>query len=327
MIRIDAKDGSYLQLLEYGAAIQKLVIPDRDGRHLDVVLGYDTVSDYQQYDGYFGAVIGRCANRIRNASFILGGKQIQLIANEGKNSLHGGMHSFDAKIWSVSRSDQSVCFQLCSPDGEAGYPGNLEFSVRYTFNNSHQLIIEYEAVSDQDTLLNPTNHAYFNLSGHQYNRLDGHLVEVLAETVLENDEETLPTGKQIPVSSTVYDFRTPATLAVGLVQPHSNMLACKGYDHNYCLNGSGFRRIGSAASEISGISMQIFSSMPGLQLYTGNNITPRRGKDGIEYHQYSGVCFETQYFPDAIHHPQFLQPILTAGKRFYSRTEYHFSPL
>lgn len=309
-------------LLSYGATIQSILVPDQSGKLTDVVLGYDTAAEYEQNNGYLGAAIGRNGNRIANAAFCLNAQHYSLTANEGKNQLHGGLCGFDKKLWSYSCKQDSVTFSTVLADGEEGFPGRMEVSITYTLDEENGLHIDYRAISDADTVANFTNHAYFNLNGHDSGDILGHQLRLDASAYTPADEHTMPTGEIASVAGSCMDFRTAKPIGRELDAPL--LAAFGGYDHNFCLNGSGLRRVAEAAGDRSGIVMQVETTLEGVQLYTGNGLTDRTGKQGAHYTRYGGFCLETQHYPDAINQPAFPSPILRQGEALHETTIYRF---
>ena len=299
--------GMSVCLTDLGAAVQSITLPDRDGRLRDVVLGYDTAQEYLSNDGYLGASVGRYANRIGGARFTLGGREYRITANEGKNTLHGGK-GIDKCVFSAERDGNSVCFSLCEPDGSDGFPGKLEMSVRYTLTEDGALVIDYNAVSDADTVINLTNHSYFNLNGS--GSALGHMLRLNAESYLEVDSELIPTGRLIGVDGTDFDFRTMREIKNGF------------YDHCFVLSGTDCAEL---YSPVSGIRLSVETDMPAVQFYCAGNLSERKGKNGSSYSKNHAVCLETQRFPDAPNKPGFPSAILRAGESFHSRTVYRFS--
>lgn len=312
--------GMCLTVLEYGAAVQSLLVPNAAGGFTDVVLGYDTAEEYAKNDSYLGAVIGRFANRIGGASFSLGGKEYRLAKNDGENSLHGGNRGFDKRMWSLSCEANAIVCTRLSPDGEENYPGNLEVRVRYALDEENTLTIGYDAVSDADTVVNLTNHSYFNLDGG--GTVLGHGLTIPAERFLENDGGCLPTGRILNVAGTPFDFREEKEIGRDIGEDHIQILNGKGYDHNFVLSGETAAVLYGAES---GICMRVSTDLPGVQFYTSNCLTPRKGKGGAQYGKYSGVCLETQMFPNALRCRDFPSPILHAGEHLHSETRFAFS--
>lgn len=310
--RITNRQGAYVELLSYGAALRCICVPDRDGILTDVCLGYDTVEEYEQNDGYFGATVGRCANRIGGGTFVLNGKEYVLAKNDGDNHNHGGIRGFDRALFSGAVASDQVILSYVSPDGEEGYPGEFSLSVTYSFDENNALFITYDGISDQDTVVNLTNHGFFNLNGHNRGVATNLILQISAESVTEKDESGIPTGKLLPVAGTDLDFTEPKPV-------------CGAFDQNFVLCGEGLRGAAVLFSNQTGIVMTTRTTQPGLQLYTANFVTPRKGKGGAEYDAHHGICLETQHFPDAVHHGNFPSTVLKAGEEYREITQYVFT--
>lgn len=321
MEKIIIRQGLYeAHILPYGATLQSLLVPDRNGVQRDVVLGYESLAEYQQNDGYLGATVGRCANRITGAQFALDGTVYPLAANEGENQLHSGPHGLHQKVWAwEQRAENSVTLRAVSPDGEDGYPGTLEVAVTYTLSDG-ALEIDYKAESDYDTVCNLTNHAYFNLAGQGSGSVAGHLLRVNADHYTPCGAGTIPTGEVRAVDGTALDLRQATVLGDRLGA--AELAEYGGYDHNFCLNSANAARLYCPES---GICMDTETTLPGLQVYTAGFLTERQGKDGAVYSKHHGVCLETQFWPDAMHHQHFPSPVLRAGEIYRHRTVYRFA--
>ena len=321
MEKIIIRQGAYeAHILPYGATLQRLYVPDNSGTRRDVVLGYESLADYQRHDGYLGATVGRHANRIAGAQFSLDGTTYILAANEGENQLHSGPNGLHQKVWEWQQGGENcVTLRTVSPDGEDGYPGTLEVSVTYTLA-SGALTIDYEAASDRDTVCNLTNHAYFNLAGQGSGSVAGHLLRVNADHYTPCGAGTIPTGEVRAVDGTALDLRQATVLGDRLGD--AELTEYSGYDHNFCLNDG-------AAAQLycpeSGICMDTETTLPGLQVYTAGFLTERQGKDGAVYGKHHGVCLETQFWPDAVHHENFPTPVLRSGEVYRHRTVYRFA--
>lgn len=305
--------GLRAEVLDYGVIIRSVIIPDRKGKPVDVVLGYDTLEDYVSDRSYLGATVGRCANRIKDASFELNGKTHQLSANFGPHHLHGGKMGFHKCVWNAEEREQTVVFSRVSADGEEGYPGNLQVRVTVGWQED-ALTIGYEAQTDQDTLVNLTNHSYFNLNGAGSGNIHRHLLQIRAEQYTSNGADGFPTGEMLPVEGTAMDFRAPKPLG-------QDIGFFGGYDTNFVLAG---HPAAAVEGNKTGIRMVVDTDRPGMQLYTAPPILGRRGKDGKRYGHHGAFCLETQYHPDSIHHPQWPTCILRAGEIFRSFTSYAF---
>lgn len=314
-------------LLNYGAVLAKLYVPDKDGKLRDVVWGYENLAGYEKNGPCLGATVGRNANRIGGASVTIAGKVYELEKNDGENSLHSGSNAYFRRMWkAVIADDNKVEFSLHSPDGDQGFPGNADITVSYTLSDDNELLISYEGKADQDTIFNLTNHSYFNLDGQESD-------SVLAQKAwLDADAFTpsvdmIPTGEIRSVEGTPMDFRTPTALGERIDADYEPLRAASGYDHNYVMKREGeFTLCGSLYSEDSGIRMEVYTDAPGIQLYTANFLGDEPGgKGGRVYSSRSAVCFEAQYFPDANHHENFKNSVVKAGDVYRSRTGYKFS--
>lgn len=319
--------GLVAKVMTYGATLTELHVPDRDGKLGDVVLGFDNLEQYLQGHPYFGSTVGRVANRIAGGRFTLQGKQYKLALNNGPNHLHGGLKAFDKVVWKakpVRRSDgPSVQFSYRSPDGEEGYPGNLDVTVTYTLTNKNALRIDYTAKTDRATPVNLTNHAYFNLAGR--GDVLGHEVMLAADRYVAVDPTLIPTGELKPVRGTPMEFTRPRPIGARIAQVGGDP---NGYDHCYVLK-SGGKRFDLAArvyEPTTGRVMTMYTSEPGVQFYTGNFLDGSlTGKGGVVYRKHAGFCLEAGSFPDAVNQPKFPSIILRPGETYRQRTEYVFS--
>lgn len=312
--------GMSCTLLDYGATVQALCVPNRDDGLTDVVLGYDSLAEYEAGTAYLGATVGRFANRIGGARFSLNGKEYTLAKNDGDNCLHGGVRGFDRQVWDAAiLGDCAIRFSRLSPDGEEAFPGNLEVSVAFTLEADNALTIEYDAVSDADTLCNLTNHSYFDLSGCA--KAMEQILCINAERYLELGAGTLPTGKAARVQGTAFDFRTPKPVGRDIAQDAEQLRLGGGYDHNFCLSGT---HAASLFSAVTGIRMDVFTDMPGMQLYSANFLGAQIGKGGRPMGDRGSVALETQLWPDAMNHWGFPSPVLRKGERLHSMTSYRF---
>lgn len=318
--RIENACGASVTVLDYGATIQSLCVPDSCGGLVDVVLGYDTAAAYEADTEHLGGTIGRVGNRIGGAAFSLNGKRYALAKNNGENHLHGGLRGFDKRLWDMSANGDSVVFERLSPDGEEGYPGNLRVRVTFTLTADNALRIAYDAETDADTLVNLTNHAYFNLNGG--GDVLGHELRIFADRFCENGEGCLPTGRLLDVEGTPFDFRGGKTVGADIGAEHEQLRRAGGYDHNYCLAG---KRAAVLRGEKSGVVMTVLTDLPGLQLYTANFLSERAGKGGALMRERGAVCLETQLYPNAMDCYGFPSPVLRSGRRLRSETVYAFS--
>ncbi len=305
------------EVITYGAALRQLVFGG-----VDVVLGYDTLPEYERNDGCFGATVGRVCNRIAGASFPLSGRMYPLAKNDGENHLHGGTQGFDKRVWTAEALPDGVRLRRTSPDGEEGYPGTLAVSVSYRLTGA-SLRIEYEAESDADTLCSLTNHSYFNLNGG--GTAMAHTLTLAAETFLETSPGCLPTGRALPVTGTPFDFRAAKMVGRNIDAPVEQLRLVNGYDHHFCVDGTGLRRAAVLRGDGSGITLTMDTTSPGVQLYTANWLSRRNGKGGAVYEPRCAVCLEPQFPPDAVHHPDFPQPLLRKGQIYRHCTVYTLS--
>ena len=320
MEKIMICDGAFrAEILPYGATLHALYVPDSFGGVRDVVLGYDSVEEYRRHDGYLGATVGRNANRIAGAEFTLGGEVWHLTANEGANQLHSGFGGLHQKVWSYEQAaENAVTLRTVSPHGEDGFPGTLQVNVTYTLAKG-ALSIDYTAVCDRDTVVNLTNHAYFNLAGHTGGAVNDHVLTVNADSYTPCGAGTIPTGEVRAVDGTVLDLRSGMVL--GDCLGAAELAEYHGYDHNFVLRSADAARLYCPRS---GIAMSVETTLPGLQVYTAGFLTERLGKGGAAYGQHQGVCLETQFWPDAMHHNNFPSPVLRAGEVYRHKTVYRF---
>lgn len=322
---ISNQSGMKAVVLDIGAVLESLIVPDKEKNPVDVVLGFEDPKTYLTNPGCLGATVGRHANRIAGASYTLNNKTYQLAANDGANNLHSNPGSYYTRLWDASIGEDSVTFSLESPDGDQGYPGNLKVSVTYTLNDKDGLAITYQMESDQDTLANMTNHSYFNLDGHDSGDVLSQKVWINADAFTPSDAALIPTGEIRSVEGTPFDFTQPKTIGQDIHADDEQLKNGSGYDHNFVLKNNGaFEKVASMAAAKSGIVMDVYTDMPGMQLYTANGTELEGGKGGTNYHRFCGACFETQFFPDSIHHDNFKSCVLKAGTKFTSVTEYRF---
>jgi len=326
---LENRQGATATILNYGCTVQSLCVPDAQGGLTDVVLGYDTAREYEENNGYLGAAIGRVANRIGSSEFTLKGKTYQLARNDGANHLHGGMRGFDKYIWSTAVDGNALVFNRVSPDGEENYPGNLTVRITYILTDDNELRIKYDASTDADTIVNLTNHSYFNLSGK--GTVLEHDLQVFADQFTESDKNCLTTGKVLDTAGTPFDFRKMKQLGRDIEDPDEQLKNGGGYDHNYVLSGdympNNRARLKKAAilySPETGIKMTTLTTLPGVQVYSGNSLTPRKGKYGSQISRRDAVCLETQVYPNAMAFAHFPSPILRANEHYHSETVYRF---
>jgi aldose 1-epimerase len=314
--------GMRVRLINYGATIVGIDVPGSDGSLTDVVLGFDALDGYLLPENpYFGACCGRVANRLAGGWFELNGEVFEVSRNAGENMLHGGFSGFDKKVWRVAELDDgSLQMSYCSSDGEEGFPGNLEVTLVYSLTESNELCLAYRAETDRDTLINLTNHAYFNLAGS--GTVLGHDVQVLADRYTVTGEDLVPTGEVAKVAGTPLDLREMKPVGAQIAQ-----LESRGFDHNYCLKEKRSDEVVLAARVSdpgSGRWMECYTSEPGVQLYTANYLGVVPGKSGMVYRDFDGLCLEAQGWPDAIHHPNFPTTVLRRGEVYTQTTRYRF---
>ena len=325
--------GMNVRICEFGGAIMEICVPDRLGRMTDVVAGYDSLRDYVLAPGYLGALVGRVCNRIAKGKFRLGTKEYQIFKNNNGNSLHGGKVGFSHKIWDVKAEDGEeprLVLSLISPDGDENYPGTLNVTVTYTLLRSNALSIHYEATTDKKTVVNLTNHAYFNLGGFSSGKIFDHVLQMEADKYIPTDENLIPTGEIRSVAGTPFDFREPKTIGEDFDLEHPDMKLAGGFDHCLCFEGGETKtpvlRI-EAYEPNSGRLMQVYTNQPAVQFYTGNFMweieAPLKG--GCPATVQSAFCLETQKMPDAINHSNFNDVVLDPGEKYDYTTIYQFS--
>lgn len=324
--------GMKVSVTDFGANIVSIIVPDRNGNFADVALGYDDIRGYENNKPGFGSLIGRYANRIAGASFELNGKVYKLQKNEGENTLHGGEPGYNRVMYETEIFEEedmvSVEFSRLSPDNEQGFPGNLDITVTYSLTENNELVIEYHAVSDKDTIVNLTNHSYFNLAGHNSRTILNHKVWINASKFTPTDNNLVPTGEIRDVEGTPMDFRTLKRIGENINDNYEPLIQAGGYDHNYVLeiNPGEVTKVAELVDEASGRVMEVFTDKPGMQFYTSNMLSPvKYGKDGAEYGLRAGVCFETQHFPNACNIKTFPDSVLRAGQNYNYVTIYKFS--
>jgi aldose 1-epimerase len=327
------RNGVVMKCIDYGAIITELHVPDKAGKTGDVVLGFDKLEDYLKGHPYFGSNAGRCGNRIAKGKFSIDGKEYTLATNNGPNHLHGGKEGFDKKMWKaepfLAPTGPAVKFNYLSKDMEEGYPGNLSVTVTYTLTDNNEVVVEYRASTDKPTLCNLAHHSYFNLAGHNSGDILGHELQILAKNYTPADGTLIPTGKIDPVAGTPFDFITsPKPMGKDLKAAGGNPV---GYDLNFALDKGVTERPGVAArvkEPRSGRMLEVLTTEPGLQFYTGNFLDGTNvGKGGAVYKQYSGFCLEAQKFPDSVNKPQWKDvsnPVLRPGETYKQTTVYQF---
>lgn len=310
--------GMKVEIMELGAAIVSMVVPNKMGKVADVALGFDTVEKYEKQTSYMGAIVGRCANRLEKGEIKLNGVKYKLVCNDGKNHLHGGLRGFDKRVWAGEIKELNgvewLEMNYRSAHLEEGYPGNIDVSVSYFLMDNNSLEIEYFAISDQDTVVNLTNHTYFNLKGHNEGDILGHELQLFCKEYTENGKDFLPNGKISSVVGTPMDFTEKKEIT-------------QEFDDNWVLpdGKGGLVKCAILSEENSGRMLEVHTTMPGIQLYTGNFLTNEiEGKNGVEYLKNSGLCLETQYFPNSIKHKDFPSIVLPAHEKYRHKTVYRF---
>jgi aldose 1-epimerase len=320
--------GASAKVITYGATLAELHVPDKNGKMGDVVLGFDNLEGYLGQHPYFGGTIGRYGNRIAKGKFTLDGKEYQLFLNNGPNSLHGGQIGFNRRVWKAEelqdKDGAAVRFSYLSKDGEENYPGNLKVSVTYRLTNTNELKLQYSAETDKDTVLNITNHSYFNLSGTDTGNILKYILYINADKYTPVDSTLIPTGEIASVAGTPLDFLKPTAIGARI----GELKEIGGYDHNYALNGkAGTLRVAAKVTDPeSGREMEVLTTEPGVQFYSAIGLNGSiKGKGGVGYEKYGAICLETQHFPDSPNHPNFLSAVLKPGAKFYSETIYKFT--
>ncbi|HEX7858926.1 MAG TPA: aldose epimerase family protein [Verrucomicrobiae bacterium] len=321
------RNGLVAKLIEYGAILTELQVPDRNGKMGNVVAGFDNLEQYLGGHPFFGATTGRYANRIAKGKFTLDGNSYQLPINNGPNSLHGGVKGFDKRWWKSEALPEknAVRFRYLSKDGEEGYPGNLDVTVIYTLTEEDTIQIDYSATTDKATIVNLTNHSYFNLAGG--GDILNHEIRIAADRYTPVNSELIPTGELAPVAGTAFDFQAAAKIGSRFDRLTNTP---RGYDHNFVLkrSGSGLETVCWVSEATTWRRMEVLTTEPGMQLYTGNFLDGKlKGVGGVTYHQHSAFCLETQHFPDSPNHPKFPSTVLRPGEAFRSTTAYRFLKL
>ena len=321
--------GMKVVVSDFGANLVKIIVPDKNGEFKDVCLGYDNVSDYEENGSFFGAVIAPSANRIGNASFVIDGVKYNIAVNDGVNNLHSdfdlGSHK---RVWKVSdEGSDFVTFSLTNSDGELGFPGNKEFILTYSLSENNELKLSYKATSDKNTVINPTNHAYFNLAGADSGmNIEEHILTLNASNYTPVVEGAIPTGEIASVKGTVMDFTSPKAVGKEINEKFEQLILTKGYDHNFVIDGydKSLKYIAKVEDPKSGRVMKVYTTLPGVQFYAGNCIADTTGKGGHAYTKRSGMCLETQFFPDTVNKPNFPSAVFGPGNDYVSETVYAF---
>lgn len=320
-------NGVQAKVMNYGANLVSLLVPDKDGRIEDVVLGFDNLEGYYGNGSFFGAVIGPSANRIAGASFEMDGKKYQLDVNDGVNNLHSHMEQgYHKRVWDAEEGDNSVTFTLEDQDGAMGFPANKQVAITYSLSEDNALKLHYHVSVDAKTIVNMTNHSYFNLAGQGKGKIEDHLLQIRASHYTPVVAGAIPTGELAPVQGTPMDFTQMKPVGQDICADFEQLKLVQGYDHNYVIDGADgtLKEIADLKDPQSGREMKVFTDLPGVQFYAGNCIGVETGKGGITYSPRMGLCLETQYYPDNIHQPSFPQAVFEPGKDYDSVTIYQF---
>lgn len=319
--------GLRVSLINWGAAIASIVVPDAHGRETDVVLGFDDLASYVAHRGCLGVVVGRVANRIDGAAFTLDGRRYPLATRPDGLHIHGGPRGFDRRTWTAvpDPASESVRFERVSPDGEEGYPGTCRVSVRYTVTG-RALTVAYHATTDAPTVINLSQHVYFNLAGHDAGTIGGHRLQLWASRFTPMNDRMMPTGEIRAVAGTPFDFRTPEAIGARIDDADPQLILARGYDHNYVIDrdGPGLAACAAVEDPVSGRTLTVATTEPGVQFYTGNSLHGQRGKGGAVYRARSGFCLETQHFPNSPNIPAFPSIVLRPGGQYESSTVFTF---
>ncbi|MCM1145844.1 MAG: galactose mutarotase [Clostridium sp.] len=323
-------NGMKARVMNFGAVLVNLYVPDKNGNLADVVLGYDKLEDYYGNESFFGVTIGPSANRVGNASFRIDGRIYQLDINDGVNNLHSNKElGYHKRVWDIeSADDNSVTFSITAPDGDMGFPGNKKISMTYSLSDDNKLTLAYHGTSDANTLINMTNHTYFNLSGHQAGSIEDHLLTIHASHYTPVIPGAIPTGEIAPVAGTPMDFTSPKPIGRDIRDDFEQLKLTFGYDHNFVIDGADgtLREIAVVEDPKSDRKIKAFSTLPGVQFYAGNCIEEETGKDGTLYGARMGMCLETQYFPDSINKPEFPSVVFGPDRDYEAVTVYQFLP-
>lgn len=318
--------GMEVQVSDFGATLVNVTVLDQDKNPVEVVLGYEDAAGYENGTAAIGAIVGRNANRIGGACVTINGIDYKLAENDGKNNLHSGPDVYQKRMWRVvENGDDHVTFLLHSPDGDQGYPGALDMKVTYTLDEENGLTIHYEAVPDQDTVINMTNHSYFNLNGHKSGSVLHHRMQLLSDAFTPADAQSIPTGEVCSVDGTPMDFRSTKELGAEIDAAYEPLILGNGYDHNWVLKNEGRSdKVAEVTGDESGIVMEVWTDRPGVQVYTANFLENEAGRNGAVYQKRDAVCLETQNYPDAVHQKNFPEAICKKGETYDTKTAYRF---
>lgn len=325
---LENSNGMKAGIINYGAILVNLMVPDKNGKAEDVVLGYDTLEPYFENGCFFGAVIGPNANRIGGASFTLEGQTYQLSENDGKNNLHSHRElGYHKRVWNVDEGENSITLSLADEDGNMGFPGNKKVSVTYAITDGNEIELRYEAESDKNTIINMTNHTYFNLAGHNKGQIYDHILKLKAAAYTPALPGSIPTGEIAAVAGTPFDFTQGKRIGEEIAADNEQLKLAGGYDHNWVLDDYNYgvlREFATVTEPVSGRCMKAYTDLPGVQFYAGNFITEQTGKENAAYGPRCGLCLETQYFPDTANKPEFPSAVFGPEKKYQSRTVYKF---
>ena len=319
--------GMQAKIINFGANLISLLVPDQNGNLEDVVLGYDKLEDYYGNGSFFGATVGPSANRIAGACFEIDGQRYQIDANDGENNLHSHIQEgYHKRVWDVTETENGLVLSLEGKDGEMGFPGNKKVTVTFSLSDDNALKLSYHVTADANTIVNMTNHTYFNLAGHKSGRIEDHLLKINASHYTPVVPGAIPTGKIAPVEGTPMDFTKKKPIGQDINVDCEQLKIGQGYDHNFVIDGADgtLREIAEAEDPKSGRKMKVFTDLPGVQFYAGNCIAEETGKENTAYGPRKGFCLETQFYPDNIHHPNFPQAVFGPGKDYDSVTIYQF---
>lgn len=323
---LENSNGMKAGIINYGAILVNLIVPDKNGKEDDVVLGFDTLEPYFDNSCFFGATVGPNANRIKGAAFVLNGQKYQLDANDGENNLHSHYDlGYHKRVWGVEEGDAQLILSLEDTDGNMGFPGNKKVQVTYSITKDNELRIHYEVSSDKDTIINMTNHSYFNLAGHKEKIYD-HILELKASAYTPVVPGAIPTGEIAPVAGTPFDFTKAKKIGAEINADNEQLKITGGYDHNWVLDNAdgSLREFATVKEPVTGRCMKAYTDLPGVQFYAGNFITGQRGKDNAVYGERSGMCLETQYFPDTANRDNFPSAVYGPDRKYVSTTVYKF---
>ena len=324
---LENSKGMKAGIINYGAILVNLMVPDKDGNLDDVVLGYDALEPYFENGGFFGAVVGPNANRIGGASFILDGQKYQLAINDGVNNLHSHKElGYHKRVFQVVEGENCITLSLEDEDGNMGFPGNKKVSVTYTLTDENEIVLQYEASSDKKTIINMTNHTYFNLAGHNKGQIHDHILELKASAYTPTLPGSIPTGEIAAVAGTPFDFTQGKRIGEEIGADDEQLKLAGGYDHNWVIDGydGTLREFASVTDPVSGRCMKAYTDLPGVQFYAGNAIIGQTGKENAQYTLRCGLCLETQYFPDTANKPEFPSAVFGPDRKYQSKTVYKF---